>query len=115
MCKYNSFSRRKSFYLLRKIKHIHLKSIQTAARKGKQGQHEDSPFVTQGMIVRQQRCEGRGKSHSKHCRMCVGEEVMACHVSMLRVLSPCCLARLGNNLKRQSIKTRGDYLASVHI
>lgn len=85
MCKYNSFSRRKAFYLLKKIKHIHLKSIQTAARKSKQGQHQVSLSMTQGMIVWQQRCEGRGKSHSKHCKTRVGEEGMARHVSMLRV------------------------------
>lgn len=41
--------------------------------------------MTKGMIVWQQRDVGRGKSHSKHCKMCVGEEGMAHHVSMLRV------------------------------
>lgn len=29
--------------------------------------------------------------------------------------SPCCLPRSGNGLSQQSPKTRGDYLASVHI
>lgn len=91
-----------------------MKSIQTAGGEGRQGQHQVRPSVTQGMIVQQQRWEGTGKSQSEHCKTCGrgGGHGMP-RIRARR--SPCCLPRSGNGLSQQSPKTRGDYLASVHI
>lgn len=100
MCKYNSFSRRKSFSLLKTIKHIHLKSIQTAAGKGEQGQYQVSPSVTQRMIVRQQRCEGQGRATANTAEGLWERRGQHATCPCYR-LSPCCLARVGNRARHE--------------